>query len=161
MGDFQKNLKKCREEAGYEQAKDFAAEIGIPYTTYIAYESKGVEPKFDTLLKIAATLHVSTDTLLGYDQQEEGSPYEAMKRKFLAVMGGMMKLEEKKGGLVFIVDSKGEEVISFGRPQEFVSAIRLCIEIAEKQKEATERTAFHSTLKLLHDIETGKARSGE
>lgn len=63
---FQSNLKKYREIAGYSQAKEFAEKIGVPYQTYMGYENRGREPKFSTLIKIADTLHVSIDKLLGY-----------------------------------------------------------------------------------------------
>lgn len=63
---FQDNLKKYREIAGYTQAKDFAEKIGVPYQTYMGYENRGREPKFDTLMKIAAALHVSIDELIGH-----------------------------------------------------------------------------------------------
>ena len=62
---FQENLRLYRERAGYTQAKEFAAAIGLKYTTYIAYENQGKEPKYDTLRRIAAALNVSTDMLLG------------------------------------------------------------------------------------------------
>ena len=71
---FQENLRLYRERAGYTQAKEFAAAIGLKYTTYIAYENQGKEPKYDTLRLIAATLNVSIDTLLGFsgvDRYEE------------------------------------------------------------------------------------------
>ena len=62
---FQENLRKYRDGLGIT-AKDFAAKIGINYTTYANYENRGKEPKFDTLCKIADALHVSIDDLLGY-----------------------------------------------------------------------------------------------
>lgn len=65
MSTFQENLKKYRERLGIT-AKDFAAEVGIKYGTYISYETAGKEPKYDTLCKIASALHVSIDDLLGY-----------------------------------------------------------------------------------------------
>ena len=71
---FQENLRHYREKAGYSQAKDFAAAIGVKYSTYIGYENQGREPKYDTLCLIAATLNVSIDTLLGFsgvDRYEE------------------------------------------------------------------------------------------
>ncbi len=64
---FSANLRKARERAGYKQAKDFAAALGLSYTTYVAYENQGREPKYDMLCKIAAALHVTTDELLGYE----------------------------------------------------------------------------------------------
>ena len=63
--NFQENLRTYRERLGIS-AKDFASQIELPYTKYIAYENKGAEPKYETLCKIAAALHVSIDSLLGY-----------------------------------------------------------------------------------------------
>ena len=65
MSTFQDNLKSYRERLGIN-AKDFAAQLGIKYTTYANYENAGSEPKYDTLCRIAAALHVSIDDLLGY-----------------------------------------------------------------------------------------------
>ncbi len=63
---FQENLRRYREKAGIT-ARDMAKRIGVKYTTYANYENMGSEPKFDTLCKIAAALHVSIDDLLGYN----------------------------------------------------------------------------------------------
>lgn len=62
---FQENLKYYREKSGYKTAKEFANTLGIPPNTYVGYEVRGREPKFDTLCKIADLLEVSTDDLLG------------------------------------------------------------------------------------------------
>ena len=67
---FQDKLRQYREQAGYKQAKDFAKEIGIPYQTYLNYENKGTEPKYDTLCQIATALGVTTDELLGHSLDE-------------------------------------------------------------------------------------------
>ena len=65
--NFGDNLRQYRERAGYAQAKDFAAMLGIKYTTYIAYE-QGREPKYDILCRIATILNATTDELLGYSR---------------------------------------------------------------------------------------------
>ena len=62
---FQENLRYYREKSGYKTAKDFADVLNIPYTSYVAYENKGREPKYEMLCKIADLLEVSTDDLLG------------------------------------------------------------------------------------------------
>lgn len=62
---FQENLKYYREKSGYKTAKDFADVLNIPYTSYVAYENKGREPKYEMLCKIADLLEISTDDLLG------------------------------------------------------------------------------------------------
>ena len=67
---FKENLKYYREQAGYKQAKQFAQELGIKYTQYIAYEGKGSEPRYELLCKIAKKLNVSIDQLLGVEKDE-------------------------------------------------------------------------------------------
>ena len=62
---FQENLKYYREKAGYKSAKEFANTLGIPPNTYVGYEVRGREPKYEMLCKMADLLQVSTDDLLG------------------------------------------------------------------------------------------------
>jgi transcriptional regulator with XRE-family HTH domain len=64
--NFWNNLKAYRERTGLT-AKDFAAQLGISYTTYMGYENAGKEPRIENLAKIAAALHVSIDELVGYE----------------------------------------------------------------------------------------------
>ena len=64
--NFQENLREQREKKGYKTAKEFSEAISIPYSRYLNYENKGQEPKYDTLVKIADTLGISTDELLGH-----------------------------------------------------------------------------------------------
>ena len=66
MSTFQDNLRHYREKAGYKKQTDLAKAINIPYTTYLNYEKAGREPKYETLIKIADTLGISTDELLGH-----------------------------------------------------------------------------------------------
>ena len=65
MSDFKENLRYYREKAGYKKQTDLAKAINIPYTTYLNYEKAGREPKYETLVKIANELCISTDELLG------------------------------------------------------------------------------------------------
>ena len=56
-------IKAARERAGMTQ-EDLAAELEMS-PTHISVLERGVKaPKLETLVKIANTLHVSTDTLL-------------------------------------------------------------------------------------------------
>ena len=71
MSKFQDNLRTYREQQGIN-AKEFAAKIGVKYTTYINYETQGREPRYDILIRIAAALHVSIDDLLGYEADKIG-----------------------------------------------------------------------------------------
>ena len=45
---FQENLRHYREKAGYKSAKDFANTLGIQPNTYVGYEVRGREPKYET-----------------------------------------------------------------------------------------------------------------
>lgn len=64
---FGQRLKVFRQKAGYKTAKDFSKELGIPYSTYVPYENKNREPRFDTLKRICQLLNVSSDDLLMTD----------------------------------------------------------------------------------------------
>lgn len=68
---FQNNLRKFRKLAGYATARDFAKELSISYDAYITYENKGREPRYDVLAEIAKKLHVSTDILLGLNNDDK------------------------------------------------------------------------------------------
>ena len=69
MGDnFNENLKEARLKSGISQ-KDLAESIGVAKSTYSLYESGKREPNVDTIKKIASSLNVSADTLLGIDDE--------------------------------------------------------------------------------------------
>lgn len=63
---FQEKLRGYRIAAGYKSAKDFADLLGVPYTTYVAYENKDREPRYNTLCKIAQLLKVTPNDLLEF-----------------------------------------------------------------------------------------------
>lgn len=67
--NFGERLQKYRKKAGYDSAKDFSRIANISYSTYVTYE-KTAWPSEDNLRKIATTLHVSIDDLLGYSLDE-------------------------------------------------------------------------------------------
>ena len=60
-----KNLKKLRNKKGWTQEK-LAREAGISYITLVKIERGNIEnPKLQTLVKLARTLGVSLDKLVG------------------------------------------------------------------------------------------------
>lgn len=76
---FKDNLKKYRMQAGFKSAKQLADALEIPYTTYMGYENKNNWPPLETLLKIAYTLGVDVNTLVGYIPPTEKTPEEILK----------------------------------------------------------------------------------
>lgn len=63
-------LKFLREQRGFSQ-KEFAAEMGLPYTTYNSYETGKRAPDFDMLSRFADYFQVSVDYLLGRSDDPE------------------------------------------------------------------------------------------
>ena len=58
-------LMKLRKAKGISM-KQAAAELGLPYTTYVNYEKNINDPGSDVLVKLAVYYGVSVDYLLGY-----------------------------------------------------------------------------------------------
>ena len=101
MSVFQDNLRQYREKLGIN-AKDFAAQIGVKYTTYINYETQGREPRYDILIRIAAALNVSIDELLGH---KSPSDYENYKKRLKQI--GLDIYEEPDGKILVRLNEKG------------------------------------------------------
>jgi len=60
-----RNLKKLRNKKGWSQER-LAREAGISYNTLIKIERGGIKnPRLETLIKLAKTLGVSLDKLVG------------------------------------------------------------------------------------------------
>ena len=57
-------FRRFRRELGKTQ-RDVAKELGVTQPAYAVYESKGVSPTGNILIKMALTFGVSTDYLLG------------------------------------------------------------------------------------------------
>lgn len=60
-----RNLKILRKSLKMTQ-KDFAASLGIGYTTYNGYETGAREPKSDFWIAVAQKYNVTIDYLMGY-----------------------------------------------------------------------------------------------
>lgn len=69
---FQENLKYYREKVNLSKA-ELARLLGLKYTTYNNYEVGTGESKSDIFVKIADTLNISLDDLLGRKEQSNDS----------------------------------------------------------------------------------------
>ena len=143
---FKENLRKYREASGLT-AKDFAATIGLNYGTYISYETAGKEPRYDTLKKIAAALHVSIDTLL--DNKPDG----------LAKWGRYLNntdisLIDKGEEIEVVIDLDGVNCHSFtGSRSVILQIFQLAERKATKDLAAARKAIICNELRemLLHD----------
>ena len=69
MVDFGKKLKELRLQAGLTQ-KQLADRIGVTKSVVSYYELQERQPSPDMLVKLAGVFHVTTDFLLGIDNQK-------------------------------------------------------------------------------------------
>lgn len=103
-----KNLKKIREERNLTQ-QAMADMLQIQRPTYTRYETGEREPDFETVLKIAELLSVSTDFLLGKTDMPS-SPDEQLSNEEFALYGEVRDLtdDEKQRVLDFIKFTKSQ-----------------------------------------------------
>ena len=87
--ELRDNLKRLREQQGIS-GKEFANQLDLNYSTYMTYESANPQkarwPNEETLLKIAAALHTSTDDLLGYHVDPYGQAESMLQSIGIDVM---------------------------------------------------------------------------
>lgn len=69
LNTFAERLKYYRELANYSQ-KELALLIGVSFAAYNKYETRGNEPKIEVLIKIANTLGIDVNTLVGFKTQD-------------------------------------------------------------------------------------------
>ncbi len=67
--DFGARIRSAREQAGMTR-DDLAKQLNIQYSALSKYESSVREPDFETLVKIANALRVSTDYILGCTEDQ-------------------------------------------------------------------------------------------
>lgn len=120
---FNKNLKKLREASGVSIG-DFADSLGLSRNTYIAYENQNREPSYAVLMKIADTLHVSIDDLIG----REIGDYEILLSKcqqmgFLVLPDNTTKDAPSVNILYFYEDGR-EEAFHFAK-DEFIEIMKV------------------------------------
>ncbi len=65
--EFKKRLRDLRLEKGMK-SKEVAQLAGVSDHTYISYENRGSQPPYDVLIKLSKVFGVTTDFLLGADQ---------------------------------------------------------------------------------------------
>ena len=144
MSIFSDNLRKYREKTG-KQAKEFAKEINVLYSTYANYEQGRSEPKIDTLIKIADCLNISIDKLLGYIPKTAPNEYEYYKQWLLST--NQIEIDDS-GDLIHIffknLDTKKfvvgavEETyhITVGKKENFIAMAKHIEDCVTTQREA-------------------------
>ena len=70
MSEFAKNIRKYRKQKNYTQV-ELAKKLNYGYTAIANYESGRNEPSFDSLIKLAEVVDVTSDELLGVKLKTE------------------------------------------------------------------------------------------
>ena len=86
-------LKRARLSAGYAQQKDVAEALGIERTRYLKWEHGDSQPSLDMLARMCRLFGVSSDYLLGLEDENSAGLRMSMKeiaglRKVLALLEG-------------------------------------------------------------------------
>lgn len=114
--NFSIKLRLYREIAGYS-AKELADLVGIKYITYLNYENAGTEPRYEILRKLADTLHVSVDELIGAENTED--KLQRYYRRLRQLGFTVIPAKNPDGnGSVFFENKEG--IISAIPPSDFI-----------------------------------------
>lgn len=150
MSRLSENLKRLRENRSLSR-QSLADKVGISLSTLGMYEQGRREPDLQKLVSIAATLHVSTDELLGYKVPVVGE-YE--KYKGWLESGYGLRVGERFGE-VFIWTGMPEDENEKGVPGykvlRFVDKVAFCnfIEAVIESEKWQMRSRVASTLRML------------
>lgn len=80
--ELSKRLTKIREERGYKRT-ELAEMLGIPYRTITNYETGEREPGHPYIIKIAKLFNVTTDYILGLENETSSPDQEEPERSEL------------------------------------------------------------------------------
>jgi len=138
---FQEKLRGYRIAAGYKSAKDFADLLGVPYTTYVAYENKDREPRYNTLCKIAQLLKVTPNDLLEFRLDPLDEYIAACRDAGFSVdtHGGNLLITGKGPGI-----SKDEISLELSK-EDFAAVMKSSLDSDEYK--TSKRTFLHVILK--------------
>jgi transcriptional regulator with XRE-family HTH domain len=148
---FQDNLRKYRTAAGFSSAQEFADFIGVPYTTYVGYESKGREPRYEMLCKIATALNCTLNDLLGYSPSKcDSFPYYARMLESASESYSGMDIVVRDDGSIYIDADEKIYRCSFTDKEEFVRYMESAEHGAAESYQYT-RTLFNAIADMLED----------
>lgn len=139
---FQEKLRGYRIAAGYKSAKDFADLLGVPYTTYVAYENKDREPRYNTLCKIAQLLKVTPNDLLEFRLDPLDEYIAACRDAGFSVdtHGGDLLISRKGPGF-----SKDEEISLELNKKDFAAIMKSVLD--SEDYKASKRFSLYLILK--------------
>ena len=95
MVNFGERLKKLRKQAGYTQ-KQLAEKIWVTKTSISYYELSERTPSPEILVKLAVAFHVTTDYLLGLEEERRYLDVSDLSEEDIALLEHMASTLRKK-----------------------------------------------------------------
>jgi len=124
-------LKQLRIRRGLSM-KEVAAQMDMPYTTYVNYEKGAREPGSETLIRFADFYGVTIDYLIGRESAPEADSLTDRDRRDIARdLEAMMLQLDGTGDLMFDGDPISDEA-----RESIRSALQLGLEIAKVKNKA-------------------------
>lgn len=95
MQDFGKRLKELRENAGLTQ-QQLAERIWVSKSAISNYELYERNPSPEILIKLARVFHVSTDYLLGLDEEKHSLNIDGLSDEDIVFLENTVELLRRK-----------------------------------------------------------------
>ena len=130
---FAERLRYYREKAKLSQ-KDLSDKINIPFQTYNNYETKGIEPKIDIIIKLAMALGIDVNTLVGFQPNN---------------VQDVKRLLESYGFSVIHIDDK--EVTCLLRDVKSTVSIDKLLKEFEKAEQEADNLFSEARFKFIQD----------
>lgn len=125
-------LKEIRESVNMNK-KEFSNYIGVKYTTYNGYETGSREPDSDFLVLIAKTFDVSTDYILGLNDEKEIAYSYQLKSSEFSMVEKYRDLDLHGKDMVdTVLEKETERIKNFGKLED--RQIISLIEIAARRE---------------------------
>lgn len=148
---FQERLRYYRERAGYKSAKEFAEKLGMGYTTYVAYENKDREPRYEVLCNIARLLDVTPNDLLGFTEKDELQRYIDLCNDSGIKARQVTSKDGSRVQLIIARINNTKSMVMEISVQEFITTIKKALASTDYKEEKAEIENFLKSL-LNHTI---------
>ena len=137
MSTFHENLKRARENLGFTR-QELARVLFLSPQNYGQYEKGVREPKLDTLCRMSQVLGVSTDELLG--NENDGKDISIIFRKYVVYLKkwGCKVTESESGKICVEKDNFSTPAYFFNKETfcEFIFAIEKMIDTNQADDKA-------------------------
>lgn len=122
---FGERITQLRKENGYPTRKSFCEKLGIPETTLRNYETDAREPGHTFLVKISSLLNVSTDYILGIQEEKEINHSYKLKSLEYEYIQKYRNLDDfGKESVELVLDRESHRVKESQKQKEYIENLK-------------------------------------